>query len=203
VAAVELFLENNPSMSGKYVFVQLAAPTRVRIPRYQQLWSDLDQMVTRVNERFGTATWKPVILQSRTFTPEEVRVFYAMADSALVTPLHDGMNLVAKEYVAACNDGDGCLVLSVFAGAAHELDGALLVNPYDTEQVAEAILRAVCMPLAERRSRMTAMRERVAGSSIYDWSLKLLNDMCDARQYQSRFWPKRFAADRRPSEEAG
>lgn len=203
VAAVELFLENNPSMSGKYVFVQLAAPTRAGIPRYQQLSSDLDQMVKRVNERFGTVSWKPVILQSRTFTPEEVRVVYAMADSALVTPLHDGMNLVAKEYVAACNDGDGCLVLSVFAGAACELDDALLVNPYDTEQVADAILRAVRMPVAERRSRMSAMRERIAASSIYDWSLKLLSDMCDVRQHRSRFWPQRIAADRQPSEVAG
>jgi trehalose 6-phosphate synthase len=188
------------------VFVQLAAPTRSGIAKYQQLASDLERYVNRVNERFGTESWKPVILQSRTFTPEEVRAYYAMADSAVVTPLpplHDGMNLVAKEYVAACSDGDGCLVLSLFAGAARELDGALLVNPYDTEQVADAILRAVTMPTAERRSRMTTMRERVSRSTIYDWSHKVLSDMCEARQHRGRFWPQREERDLQSGEVAG
>src|SRR5690349_15784820 len=129
VAAIEVLLEESPALIGKYVFVQLASPTRTRIRRYQCLADDLREAVDRVNERFGTATWKPILLQMRTFAPEEVRRYYAMANSALVTPLHDGMNLVAKEYVAACDDSDGVLVLSGFAGAAKELDGALIVNP--------------------------------------------------------------------------
>jgi trehalose 6-phosphate synthase len=157
--------------------------------------------VDRVNARFATESWRPIVLQMRTFAPDEVRRYYAMADSALVTPLHDGMNLVAKEYVAACEDGAGALVLSVFAGAARELDGALLVNPYDTQQVAEAILRAVRMPRAERRARMESMREQIASHSIYDWSEKLLADMREARQQSGRFWPQRMPERRqRPRE---
>ena len=191
VAAVEQLLEDDPSLIGKYVLVQLASPTRTRIPRYQQLAADLVASVARVNERFGTASWSPIVLQMRTFSPDEVKDYYAMAGSALVTPLHDGMNLVAKEYVAACEDGDGALVLSVFAGAAKELQGALLVNPYDTQQVAEALLRAVRMPLAERRARMQAMRAQIASSSIYDWSEKLLADLRDVREEGARFWPQR------------
>jgi trehalose-6-phosphate synthase len=193
VEAVEALLERNPSLIGKYVLVQLASPTRTRIRKYQQLAEELTEAVERVNARFATASWKPVVLQMRTFSPEEVRVHYAMADSAVVTPLHDGMNLVAKEYAAACEDGDGALVLSIFAGAAKELEGALLVNPYDTEQVAEAILRAVRMPLAERKARMQAMRDQIASSSIYDWSGKLLADMHSVRQQGARFWPQRTA----------
>ena len=194
VDAVELMLEQNPSLLGNYVLVQLASPTRTRIVKYQRLASDLQEAVDRVNARFGTESWQPIALQMRTFSPDEVRRYYAMAGSALVTPLHDGMNLVAKEYVAACNDGDGALVLSIFAGASKELDGALLVNPYDTQQVADAILRAILMPAAERRARMQAMRDQIASSSIYDWSEKLLADMCRIRRERATFWPQRVAA---------
>jgi len=191
VAAIEQLLDDDPSLLGNYVLVQLASPTRTRIRRYQQLGEELLNSVERVNARFGTPTWKPIVLQMRTFSPEEVRRHYAMADSALVTPLHDGMNLVAKEYVAACDDGNGALVLSQFAGAAKELDGALIVNPYDTQQVAHAIQRAIRMPLAERRARMQVMREQIASSTIYDWSEKLLTDMRDVRQQGVGYWPQR------------
>ncbi len=201
VAAVELLLEENPSLVGKYVFVQLASPTRTRIRKYQRLAEELQEAVDHVNARFATETWQPIVLQMRTFAPDEVRQYYAMADSALVTPLHDGMNLVAKEYAAACHDGDGALVLSVFAGAAKELDGALLVNPYDTQQVAATILRAIRMPLAERRARMEAMREHIASHSIYDWSENLLTDMREVRQQRGRFWPQRIPPPSRSSRE--
>ncbi len=194
VAAIEVLLEQNRSLADKYVFVQLASPTRTRIRRYQQFTDELKEAVERVNARFGTDSWQPIILQMRTFSPEQVREYYAMADSALVTPLHDGMNLVAKEYAASCDDCDGVLVLSSFAGAARELEGALIVNPYDTQQLADAILRAVRMPLAERRSRMQSMRAQIAASSIYDWSEKLLTDLRDVRQSRKRFWPKRSAS---------
>lgn len=194
IAAVELLLQDNPSLIGHYTLVQLASPTRAGIRKYQQLAEDLKDIVNGVNERFGTQAWKPVVLRMRTFSGDEVREYYAMADSAVVTPLSDGMNLVAKEYVAACEDGDGALVLSVFAGAAKELEGALLINPYDTQQVADAILRAIHMPLAERRARMHAMRGQIAASSIYDWCEKLLTDMCNVRQHRAGFWPQRTPA---------
>ena len=199
IAAVELLLEQNPSLLGRYVLVQLASPSRTRIPRYQQLLSELREIADRVNRRFGTERWQPVRLQLRTFSPEEVREHYRLADSVLVTPLHDGMNLVAKEYAAACDDGDGVLVLSTFAGAAKELDGALLVNPYDTQQTADAILRAIHMPLAERRARMQVMREQIASHSIYDWSEAMLTDLCDLRRQRSRFWPQRIPVEDRQS----
>jgi trehalose-6-phosphate synthase len=195
VAAVELLLEENPALAGKYVLVQLASPTRMEIRRYQQLAKDLRETVDRVNERFGTESWKPVILQTTTLSPDEVREYYAMADSAVVTPLHDGMNLVAKEYVAACADEDGVLVLSKFTGAANDLVGALLVNPYDTEEVARTILRAVRMPIGEKRARMNAMREQIATHSIDDWSRTLLGDLRTVRQHAARFWPQRNTAD--------
>lgn len=204
MSAIEQLLEDDPSLIGRYVHVQLASPTRTRIRRYQQVTEDLVAIVQHVNERFGTETWKPIALQLRTFSPEEVRRHYAMADSAIVTPLHDGMNLVAKEYVAACDDGNGALVLSQFAGAAKELEGALIVNPYDTQQVARAIHRAIGMPLAERRARMQVMRDQIAASSIYDWSEKLLTDMRDVRQQSAGFWPQRAAfADEARQEIAG
>ena len=202
VDAVELLLEENPSLAGRYVFVQLASPTRMRIRKYQQLAEELQEAVDRVNDRFGTETWKPIVLQMRTFSPDEVRRYYAMADSALVTPLHDGMNLVAKEYVAACSDGEGALVLSVFAGAAKELDGALLVNPYDTGQVAQTILRAIRMPLAERRARMQTMRDQIASHSIADWSENLLSDMRSIRRQRVKYWPQRIAPPRSQPREA-
>jgi trehalose-6-phosphate synthase len=191
IAAVETLLDQNPSLHGSFVYVQLASPTRTSIRRYRDLAEDLTLAVQRVNARFATSTWQPIVLQMRTFSPDDVRVYYAMADSALVTPLHDGMNLVAKEYAAATGDGNGTLILSVFAGAAKELEGALLVNPYDIEQVADALLRAINMPLAERNARMQSMRVQIAANSIYDWSQKMLTDLHEVRQQGGRFWPQR------------
>ena len=184
VAAIELLLEQHPSLAERFVLVQLASPTRCTIARYRDLSDELRHSIERVNARFGTTEWKPILLQMRTFSPEEVRQYYAMANSAIVTPLHDGMNLVAKEYVAACGDGDGALVLSCFAGAAQELSEALIVNPYDTQQVANALLRAVRMPRVERRTRMEVMRQRIASHSIHDWSESILRDMKDVRRVE-------------------
>ncbi len=177
ISAVELLLEQNPALAGNWTLVQVACPSRTAIPQYQQLARELTEAALRVNERFGNATYRPVILQMTALPPEEVRVYYRLADSAIVTPLHDGMNLVAKEYAASRDDGGGVLVLSVFAGAANELGGALAVNPYDTQQMADAILRAIRMPAAEQRARMRAIRERVAAHSVYTWSEEIIGDL--------------------------
>lgn len=193
IDAVEALLEENPSLNGRYVLVQLAAPSRTNIRSYQRLAEDLNEAVERVNRRFGNETWVPIVFQMRTFTPQEVKIYYAMANSALVTPLHDGMNLVAKEYVASCENGDGALVLSVFAGASKELQAALLVNPYDARQVAQAILRAIRMPAAERRARMESMRQQIAAHSIYDWSETILKNMADVQRSGRKFWPSQRA----------
>jgi trehalose-6-phosphate synthase len=190
IAAIEAVLERRPDLAGRFALVQLAAPSRTRIKKYRDLVSDVEDAAQRVNRRFSTSRWKPIHLEIRNFTPEEVRAHYAMAGSALVTPLHDGMNLVAKEYVAACADGDGVLVLSRFAGAAQELDGALVVNPYDAEAVATAIIRAIEMPLEEKRARMHVMREQISRNSIYDWSASMLRDLIAIRTRRDRLWPR-------------
>jgi trehalose 6-phosphate synthase len=191
LAAVETLLDTNPDLAGRFMLVQLAAPSRTRIKKYRDLVSDVEETAQRINRRFSTADYKPVHLEVRSFSPDEVRRHYAMADSALVTPLHDGMNLVAKEYVASCVDGNGALVLSTFAGAAQELDGALIVNPYDADAVAAALARAIHMPLAEKKARMNAMREQISRNSIYDWSEKLLHDLVEVRTRRGRLWPRR------------
>lgn len=202
VAAVELLLERNAGLRGNYVLVQIASPTRSALPAYRDLAQQLIDEVARVNARFATDSWKPIVLEMRTVSQEDVRVFYAMADSALVTPLHDGMNLVAKEYAASCEDGNGVLVLSAFAGAAKELESALIVNPYDTEEVANAILRAVRMPVTERVVRMRAMRAQIASHSIRDWSAKILRDMRDIRKSRVTFRRARFSEQAAASREA-
>jgi trehalose 6-phosphate synthase len=192
--AIETLLAANPDLVGRFVYVQLAAPSRTRIKRYRDVISDLEEAAVRINRRFGTRSYRPVVLQLRSFSPEEVRVYYAMGNMAVVTPLHDGMNLVAKEYAASCEDGDGVLVLSTFAGAAKELEGALIVNPYDSEDVANAIRRGIEMSADERRERMRMMREHIAKHSIYEWSAKLLRDMAEVRKRRDRAWSGEGAA---------
>ncbi|HVS30507.1 MAG TPA: trehalose-6-phosphate synthase [Thermoanaerobaculia bacterium] len=177
VLAVETLLDGAPHLARRYVLVQLAAPSRQRIGRYRHVMQELRDEVARVNQRFERGSWQPIVLRDQGASPAEVRRYYAMADSALVTPLHDGMNLVAKEYVASCTDDRGTLVLSRFAGAARELRDALIVNPYDVRDVAAAILRAVEMPVPERTLRMRSLRSAVARNTIYDWSANLLTDL--------------------------
>ncbi|HEX6098029.1 MAG TPA: trehalose-6-phosphate synthase [Thermoanaerobaculia bacterium] len=175
VAAIELLFEEHPELRGRYVHVQVAAPTRMQIGRYQDLNVEVANAVARVNQRFGA---EAIVLKLESFPPEVVRRYYAMGDSAIVTPVHDGMNLVAKEYVASCYDTTsgrrGALVLSRFTGAASELNGALLVNPYDLREVADAIVRAVRMPAVERASRLRLMRRALERNTISDWAVNQL-----------------------------
>jgi trehalose 6-phosphate synthase len=138
-------------------------------------------MAEQINARFGTPAWRPVVLIQRQCNHEEVTTWYRAADVCLVTSLHDGMNLVAKEYLASREDGDGVLVLSKFTGAAVELREALIVNPYDIDGVAENIHRALEMPLPERRSRMQRMRRHVMEHNVYRWAASVLGDLRDLR----------------------
>ena len=191
VDAIDLLLTHHPELIGRYVHVQLTAPSRTRIFEYQQLGAELQSRVDEVNRRHGRVGYRPIVLQMRSFTPDEVRVHYAMAQSAVVTPLHDGMNLVAKEYIASCADRKGVLVLSRFAGAAAELPDAILVNPYDTQQVASAIFHAIHIQPEERESRMKALRAAVASNSIADWSRKLVGDLAEiwSRRHRQKGQP--------------
>jgi trehalose 6-phosphate synthase len=161
--------------------VQIAAPSRTRIPSYADLHRRVDEEVRRINHRFQTARWKPIVLIERHCNHEEVNRWYRIADVCLVTSLHDGMNLVAKEFVAARDDEDGVLVLSTFTGAAVELRDALVVNPYDIAEVSESVHRGLEMPREERRLRMQQMRKQVMEHNIYRWAAMVLGDLRDVR----------------------
>ena len=179
--AFEELLERHPWHWERLTMVQIAAPSRTRIPSYMELARKVDETVERINLRFQTAHWKPIVLIERQCSHEEVNRWYRAADLCLVTSLHDGMNLVAKEYVAARDDEDGVLVLSKFTGAAVELRDALLVNPYDVAGVAETLHRGLEMDRAERRQRMQRMRRQVAEHNIYRWAANVLGALRDLR----------------------
>ena len=175
--AFERMLEEHPYHHERVTMVQVAAPSRTRIPSYIDLRRNVEAMAERINTRFGTASWRPVVLIQRQANHEEVTTWYRAADVCLVTSLHDGMNLVAKEYLAAREDGDGVLVLSKFTGAAVELRDALIVSPYDIDGVAETIHRALEMPAPERRTRMQRMRRQVMEHNVYRWAASVLGDL--------------------------
>jgi trehalose 6-phosphate synthase len=179
--AIEDLLQEHPWFLEKIVFVQIAAPSRTRIPSYARLKEQVHEEVNRINRKFEASGWKPVILIERQCSHEEVARYYREADVCLVTSLHDGMNLVAKEYLAARQDCDGVLVLSRFAGAAQELRDALLVNPYDIRQVGEAVRSGLEMSAGERRLRMERMRHQVKEHNVYRWAANVLTDLCAVR----------------------
>lgn len=163
-------LKSYPESQGKVTLIQLVVPSREEIPGYKELKHSIERLVTDINGEFGTTSWTPVVYMHRCLARSELVALYRSADVALITPLKDGMNLVAKEYCASRPDSDGVLILSEFAGAAAELgSGALLVNPYDTEGVAASIRRALTMPVSERRVRMTGMRETIRSFDVFRW----------------------------------
>jgi trehalose 6-phosphate synthase len=181
LAGIERFFELHPEQKRKVVFMELASPSRMGIESYQQLNERLVAESERINERFAGDRWKPMLLVRETLSPSDLRAHYAAADSGLVTPLHDGMNLVAKEYVASCIDDLGVLILSEFTGAAEELSEAILINPYDADGIAQAIHTAIVMPPDEKRERMRALRKRLAEHTIYDWASDILRDSLGVR----------------------
>ena len=174
--AYEHLLETRPELRGRVVFIQISVPSRVDLPEYQSLAETVEELAARLNRRFGTAGRPAVHLIMRNLGFRDLIPYYVLADVAVVSALHDGMNLVAKEYVAAKVNLDGALVLSPFTGAARELDQAIQASPYDIEALASAIGRALTLDPAERARRMRAMREVVAGQNIYDWASKILRD---------------------------
>jgi len=178
---VERFLEKYPQYQGKFSFVQIGAPSRTSIRRYQDFLDEVHITAGRINTRFRSGKWQPVIFRARHHSHAEVERFYRAADVCLVTSLHDGMNLVAKEYVAARDDNEGMLVLSPFTGAARELSDALIANPYDTERLADAIFQALDMDPRERRLRMRHMRRVVQQNNVYRWAGDLIGNLCELR----------------------
>lgn len=167
--AIELFFERHPQFRGKIVFVQLCVPSRTAVQEYQVLKREVDELVGHINGRFSDRGWAPIRYLYRSVNQRELVSLYRASRIGLITPLRDGMNLVAKEYVAAQIEGHGVLILSEMAGAAEELQEAVQVNPYDVEQVASALHRALVMPEAERHSRMLALRHRVRVHDVQGW----------------------------------
>ncbi|PWT89581.1 MAG: trehalose-6-phosphate synthase [Blastocatellia bacterium] len=179
--ALERLFEKYPMYVGKLTFVQIGAPSRTHIKRYHELLAEVGAEAERINWRFQTGNWKPIVYLQRQHSHQEIQRYYRTADVCMVTSLHDGMNLVAKEFVAARQDEQGVLVLSRFAGAARELRDALIVNPYDIEQMAEAVRVALEMSPEDKSARMKHMRRAVRENNIYRWAGNLVAQLCDVR----------------------
>lgn len=177
ILAIDRFLEKYPQYKNKFVFIQLAAPSRTHIKRYHELMSEIDELVEKKNWKYSDLNWKPIIYLQRHFSPEEIKPYYALADICIVSSLHDGMNLVAKEYVASKKNLNGILILSCFTGAARELTDAVLINPYSTEEFADAIKFAVEMPAEERRKRMENMRTIIKENNVYRWAGNIIMEL--------------------------
>jgi trehalose 6-phosphate synthase len=178
LAAVARVLEDRPDLAARVRFVQIGVPSRTDVPGYAEISAEIDALVERVNSRFGGSLQDGPIRQvNRALELPELVALYRLADFCVVSSLHDGMNLVAKEYVASRDDLDGVLVLSELAGASEELAEALIINPYDERGFAAAIERAIDMPGWERRRRMQALRRRVAGRDVLAWASDILNQL--------------------------
>ncbi len=178
---IERFLEKWPAYREKFTFVQIGAPSRTEIKRYHDFLEELEAEAARINARWQTAEWKPIALLTRHHSHEEILPYYRAADFCMVTSLHDGMNLVAKEFIAARDDEEGALILSQFTGAARELRDAIIVNPYDVEQLAEAIRVALEMDTEERQTRMRLLRNNVMRHNVFAWAGSLITELSEIR----------------------
>ncbi|MBI5420289.1 MAG: trehalose-6-phosphate synthase [Deltaproteobacteria bacterium] len=179
--AIERFFEKSPEFMGKFTFVELGAPSRTHLKRYRDLMAEIEETVEKINWRFQTKKWKPIVFLKAHHSHEAIAPFYRASDICMVTSLHDGMNLVAKEYVAARNDEDGVLILSQFTGASRELKDAVVINPYDIEKTADAIRFSLKMEPAERSGRMKRMRATIKEHNVYRWAGNLITELARLR----------------------
>lgn len=182
LSAFEALLEANEDMRGKVCFVQIAAPSRSKLPAYRALSEDVTEMCERINKTYATEECDAIVFLEQHHEPSEVATYYRACDVCLVTSLHDGMNLVAKEFVATRDDEQGVLILSMFTGAARELPEALVVNPYSIEQLSEALRTALRMTAQEQQLRMRNMREQVREFNVYRWAGRMLIDAARIRE---------------------
>jgi trehalose 6-phosphate synthase len=180
--AVERLLETRPELAGAVTFIQIAAPTRASIDEYRHYEARVGELAARINSRFSHAAYPPIVLKVEHHEPADVYEYYRAAEFCFVSSVHDGMNLVAKEFVLARDDESGVLVLSQFTGAARELPESLVVNPYDTEQCATGIHLALTMPEREQRERMRLMRGRIKEFNVYRWAGRMLIDAAGMRR---------------------
>jgi trehalose 6-phosphate synthase len=175
--AVDRLLQDHPEYKEKLVFLQVGEVSRMQIPQYQALNLEVEQLTQEINDRHRTADWEPIILWRDPVERADLMALYQLADVCVVSSLHDGMNLVAKEYIASRVDETGVLVLSRFTGASRELPDALLINPYDAEDFAKKLDQAIQMPEAQKSDRMRRMRRVVRQNNIYAWAGRFLQEM--------------------------
>jgi len=180
--AIDRFLEKYPEYQNRFIFIQIASPSRTHIKRYHDLIDEIDELVERINWKYSDDKWKPICHFPRQFSPEEISPYYKLADLCIVSSLHDGMNLVAKEFVSAKTDNTGVLMLSRFTGAARELTDAVQINPYAIEEFADAIHYAIRMPGEEKRRRMQAMRALVMQQNIFSWAGSIISDLAAMKE---------------------
>jgi len=182
ILAIDRFLEKYPQYKNKFVFIQLAAPSRTHIKSYHDLMAEIDELVEKKNWKHSEGDWKPIIYLERHFSPEEIKPYYELSDFCIVSSLHDGMNLVAKEYVSWKADLSGALILSCFAGASRELTSAIQINPYSIEEFADAIKYAIEMPADEKRKRMQEMRTVVQENNVYRWAANIVTEITSLKK---------------------
>ena len=178
--AIERLLESHPELRGQVTLIQISAPSRLNVPEYAQERAQLDSLVGKINGKFGEAHWMPIHPLHRSYSQQDLARFYREADACLVTPLRDGMNLVAKEFVASQTSDPGVLVLSRFCGAAESMHDALMVNPYDIQRTASVIHRALTMPRDERLHRWKSLFEGISRHTARDWCYGFLTDLGDS-----------------------
>jgi trehalose 6-phosphate synthase len=173
--AVDILLEQHPEYRRRFMFVQVGVPSRTAIGEYDRLNRELEAQVAAINDKWKTDSWRPIHFVQKHLDQSALIALHLLADFCVVSSLHDGMNLVAKEFVASRFDGDGVLILSTFTGSARELTGALLINPFHGDEMAGAMHTAITMPVAERKRRMDRMRTTVESNNIYRWAGKIVD----------------------------
>ncbi|MCG2705550.1 MAG: trehalose-6-phosphate synthase [Candidatus Omnitrophica bacterium] len=182
ILAIDRFLEKYPEYINKFVFIQLAAPSRTHIKRYHELMGEIDDLIEKKNWKYSDGNWKPIIYLKRHFSPEEIRPYYVLGDMCIVSSLHDGMNLVSKEYVTSRSDSSGVLLLSRFTGAARELTDAVPINPYSIEEFADAIKFGIELPDEEKKKRMENMRSLIAENNVYRWAGSIITELTSLKK---------------------
>ena len=175
--ALDRLLQKHPELKGQFHFVQVGAPSRTHIPAYRELTEEVEKLAEQINWAHGTDSWRPVVFLHEHYGPDDIFVLYRMSSGCVVSSLHDGMNLVAKEFVTARGDDHGVLVLSKFTGAARELPDAVLVNPFDVDELADGLHAVLTMPACEQERRMRRMRAHVEDWNIFRWAGMMLSEV--------------------------
>ncbi len=193
--AYDEFLNENPEFREKVILVLVVVPSRTGIKQYMEFKKEVEKLVGEINGKYGTFSWTPIWYLYRYIPQETLIALYYLADVALITPVRDGMNLVAKEYIATKVDGRGVLILSEFAGASRELVEALIVNPFNTDEVAKALKEALTMPLDEQVLRNKVMRDRLRRYDVHRWANAFLNMLMEVKEVQEKLYVRRLSEE--------